>query len=553
MLIFAIQNFINYSNHLNHFHMILSKLLQNKFKHFIVLLTCALPIVCVAQKNVTNFKNIQTTLSAEFNNPGAQTVFKKMVEDSLGNLHIIKYRHLLAGKTIYISCYDSTFKMLYDKELELGKFDNNKLVYNDVFVLKGQVYLLASTKGENAETCLLKVNSNGKFDPPTKILDAKSCSFSYLESDVQAVQSDDKTKLLIYVAKKNESESHYGIHYSVLNEQGKSLWSGVSDFVLESEGYLLAKRALSVRVRNFMVDNTGRVFGLMEMEKKADDKNDYIHTFHQFKAGKNQQVKINLGLGKDPIVSVLLLEQNPTNQLTFVGNYSEDTKHPWFERSGSEGTMISKGTFISRLNLDAAKDEGELIVKRPFEEKIDKKALQIIDAYKTQEGNIILSFEQKYISRYTGTEQVQIFNSMKSQKSNYTSYICNHIVAVKYDKNKEFVYEHVVPNYFNTQLLYQWAGMSHFLLPQGEDNILIFNKKAKSTSNWERPNPTFETDRSALFVTFNETGVTKPTDLFGAENENFVLMTNMALKSGDKRTYAIAVVRKKFKLVKFDY
>jgi hypothetical protein len=507
--------------------------------------------------------DVKMTFGPEYTNERRNTALSEILRDEAGNIHIIKTSSggVFRKDKIYVSAYDSKLNELYDEELDMGKMEGKDLDYDGALVLNHQAYIrsnvFSKAKQKNA-VYLFPLIAKGKVGKPKKI--SEWAAEGEDEGSCKVLVSKDGTKLLAFkTLELKKKDTRLRVEFTVYDQNLEPIWSGKTSFVSEIKGGWLTSHRTGF-LRDYMLDNAGRVFVLKETEREGKNKSDaaFITDLYQFVEGDNQPIKYNLDLNQKTIANLSLLETNNPDELVGVGSYAENKKVSWFATN-----IGSNGTFMFRLNVKS----GEVTNKslKPFTNemfdfmRISEKArekgagivgLKLVWAYLTPNDNVVLSLEQKY--SITTTRRMGPNLSVTT-----TTYYSQVMFNVKYSSEGKVLYQTFIPK--NLTSTEGWFGMSHILAPRGEQHAIVFNDNRKNTEK------KLETTRSmsssspggrqcvARLVTLDENGKRKVSTLFSHKEEGFVFSPDVHLNYEKGVLITLAARGKDFKLVKINF
>ncbi len=521
------------------------------------------------EKNAQSIK-VKLAFSEEFTNERGGTMMSGFLKDMSGQIHLIRTSSggWFAKAKTYISGYNADMKELYDNELDLGMVGADKLYYSQALTIGERPYIIAESYNESTEKHTIYaifLDKGGKLGNPQKLCQWEGGHQE--DGNYELVLSRDKHKLLVFnILPIEKGEDKINVAFSVLDKDLNKLWSGKSKFSSEGKGNLLTGKRQSTKFRNLVVDNSSRVFVLVETERedKKSNESTAITDLYQFMADDTEPIKYNLDLvGKD-IDNLALIETSNPDELIGGGSYSTNKKSGWF--GANRGSL---GTFMFRLNVKTNEVKQKTI--KPFSTSItnfmrlsekDKSkskgviGLQLIWSYLTPNDNLVLALEQNY----TVTKH--------SQGGMSVSHFSQVMLNIKYDKEGNVLYQTFVPkSIVSSGGTYSKMGMSHILTPQGERHALIFNdhrknieKKINTSQDMATANILNMNGIVARFVNVDEQGRRKNSILFAGKDEDYILLPNVFLNYKPNTLITVGVylapfqaLGKKFKLIKIEY
>jgi hypothetical protein len=506
---------------------------------------------------------VKLTFSNEYENDKKNTLVRYMMRDEKGNIYCIKFGvgGLFSKSKNYIEKYTPAMKQVFDEELVTAQTDGNDLGIVSAFTFNGKPYLFGDYYNKTKDKrylFALKVQDNGSLGKPQKIAEFES------EKDAGSFLlkiSKDSSKLMIVaqlpVDKKN---LQIPVVFSILDKEFKEVWKGKAAYDTEKKSGLFSGTTYTTVLDNFSVDNKGRVYALISLprEKSSKEKDDSYNFYklYIYENGTKESKKFTIDLDKKTIYSFQLLQSSDPNEMIGVGTYSENRKLGWF--SENVGT---NGTFFFKINSETGTISKKSL--NPFTNKmldfmrIDAKDrekgeginnVKLWDSWVTENNNILLSLEQKYL----------VVTTHRTGNTTYTTYTyySKMMFNVKYDPDGKIIYQNFVPK---SLVAASDFGMYHLLAPRGERQALIFNDHRKNTEkkledykdmSSARPG----SDRTvARLVTIDEQGKRKVSTLFSNKDEDFVLQPNVSLKYAPGVVITMGVDGKKFKLIKVEY
>ena len=515
---------------------------------------------------------VKLTFSNEYENDKKNTIVRYIMKDEKGNILAIKLGigGFFSKSKNFVEKYTPSLKQVFDEELVTKQTDGNDLGIVNAFTFNGKPYIFGdyynSTK-DKRYLFALKVQDNGSLGKPMKIAEFES------EKDAGAFVlklSKDSSKLMIVsqmpVDKKN---SEIPVMFSVLDTEFKEIWKGKAAYPTEKKWGLFSGTTYTTVLDNFSVDNKGRVFTLVQLPRDKDNKDkDDSYNFYKlfiYENGTTTSKKFTIDLDKKTIYSFQLLQTSNADEMIGVGTYSENKKLGWF--SENVGT---NGSFFFKINAQTGTITSKSI--NPFNKKvfefmrIDSKDqakgeginnVKLWDSWVTENNNILLSLEQKYlvVSTYTSG------NRTYTTRTYYSKMMFN----VKYDANGKIIYQNFIPKSLSASET--TFGMYHLLAPRGERHALIFNDHYKNTEKKLEDYKDMSTARPgsdrtvARLVTVDEAGKRKVSTLFSNKDEDYVLQPDVSLKyapgviitMGEMGSSFLSGKSKKFKLIKIEY
>jgi hypothetical protein len=405
----------------------------------------------------------------------------------------------------------------------------------------------------------LRVEENGALSKPMKIaeFDSEKNDGSFV---IKLSKDSSKMMIVSQLPIEKKGEASIPVVFSVLDKEFKEIWKGKASFPTDKKWGLFSGTTYTTVLDNFTVDNKGRVFTLVQVPRKKEDKDKedsyYYYKLYIFESGAKESKKFTIDLDSKTIYSFELLPTSNPDEMIGVGTYSENKKIGWFaENVGTNGSFFFKinaqtGTITSKSVNPFSRKVFEFM---RIDEKEQKKGegvnnVKLWDSWITENNNVLLSLEQKYL----------IVTTSRSGNVSYTTYTYYSAMMfnVKYDPNGKIIYQNYIPKSLRASSTF---GMYHLLAPRGERHAMIFNDHRKNTEKKLEDYKDLSTARPgsdrtvARLVTLDETGKRKVSTLFSNKDEDFVLQPDVALKYSPGTIITMGVDGKKFKLIKIEY
>ncbi|MEN9611419.1 MAG: hypothetical protein RLZZ628_2233 [Bacteroidota bacterium] len=420
-----------------------------------------------------------------------------VLKDSADNYNVIEaWREgfLTATERLSVAKYDKDFNPIYQKEINLGKPNEedeyeytSAILFNDKLYLRSDYYDKAQHKHS---IVFFAVQADGSLSQPIPI-----CAWEGKEHKklCQIYISKNQQHLLITKRLPMEKEdTDVQVELTVLDKNLNKDWTKTAQLTIEDEaGKQNATRY--GQLNNTFIDNEGRVFFLKLMKEREKFK--VLHHLELNQFSKSDKTKVYpLDLEDKSLGQFTLLDTERPNEIICTGT---------FERKpgllGSNDKV--QGTYFFRLNTDAgivtqhsindfskAMCDDSKSVKN--NEKLNIYGVKVMSAYLTPNGNTILLMEQQRATELTSSPMTK--NKSGIININYTisigqtrtAYYSENIFAVKYSETGQLIAQNMVPR--SIMNVNTTDGLGYIVGTKTEKQVFFYNDFRKNNGkNWK--------------------------------------------------------------------